>query len=71
MKVNEDYIKKVINEELSTQEVKNIINNKLSSFIEEKEFEKKVKEITSDVFEHFFKNMYNKRGFWKNDLKNG
>ena len=67
MKVNEDYIKKVINEELSTQEVKNIINNKLSSFIEEKEFEKKVKEITSDVFE----NMYNKRGFWKNDLKNG
>ena len=71
MKVNEDYIKKVINEELSTQEVKNIINNKLSSFIEEKEFEKKIKEITSDVFEHFFKNMYNKRGFWKNDLKNG
>lgn len=71
MKVNEDYIKKVINEELSTQEVKNIINNKLSSFIKEKEFEKKVKEITSDIFEHFFKNMYNKRGFWKNDLKNG
>lgn len=71
MKFNEDYVKKVINEELSTQEVKNIINNKLSSFIEEKEFEKKIKEITSDVFEHFFKNMYNKRGFWKNDLKNG
>lgn len=71
MKVNEDYVRKVINEELSTQEVKNIINNKLSSFIKEKEFEKKVKEITSDIFEHFFKNMYNKRGFWKNDLKNG
>lgn len=69
--INEEYVKKIVSEELSKQEVKNLIDSKISSFLKEKEFETKIKGIISDVFEHFFKNMYNKRGFWKNDLKNG
>ena len=60
----------MINEELTNSEVRNIINSKLDDFIKEKEFEKRVREISSDALEKFFKMMYNKRGFWKNEIKN-
>lgn len=59
-----------INEELTNSEVRNIINSKLDDFIKEKDFEKRVREISSDALEKFFKMMYNKRGFWKNEIKN-
>lgn len=62
--------RKKINEELTNSEVRNIINSKLDDFIKEKEFEKRVREISSDALEKFFKMMYNKRGFWKNEIKN-
>ena len=62
--------KKKINEELTNSEVRNIINSKLDDFIKEKDFEKRVREISSDALEKFFKMMYNKRGFWKNEIKN-
>ena len=62
--------KKKINEELTNSEVRNIINSKLDDFIKEKEFEKRVREISSDALEKFFKMMYNKRGFWKSEIKN-
>ena len=60
----------MINEELTNSEVRNIINSKLDDFIKEKDFEKRVREISSDALEKFFKMMYNKRGFWKNEIKN-
>ena len=63
-------LKPMINEELTNSEVRNIINSKLDDFIKEKEFEKRVREISSDALEKFFKMMYNKRGFWKNEIKN-
>lgn len=62
--------RKKINEELTNSEVRNIINSKLDDFIKEKDFEKRVREISSDALEKFFKMMYNKRGFWKNEIKN-
>ena len=62
--------RKKINEELTNSEVMNIINSKLDYFIKEKDFEKRVREISSDALEKFFKMMYNKRGFWKNEIKN-
>ena len=62
--------RKKINEELTNSEVRNIINSKLDDFIKEKDFEKRVREISSDALERFFKLMYNKRGFWKNEIKN-
>lgn len=62
--------RKIINEELTRAEVRNIIDSKVSDYIKEKEFEKRVREITSDAIEKFFKMMYTKRGFWKGELKN-
>ena len=62
--------RKKINEELTNSEVRNIINSKLDDCIKEKDFEKRVREISSDALERFFKLMYNKRGFWKSEIKN-
>lgn len=30
-----------------------------------------VREITADVIDDFFQQMWHKKGFWKNTLKNG
>ena len=47
-----------------------MIDSKVSEYIKEKEFEKRVREITTDAMEKFFRMMYNKRGFRKGELKN-
>ena len=61
-------IKNIIKEELTKQDVNSMINDKLSVYIKKYEMTKEVKKIVSDVMEEFFKMMYNKRGFWKNNL---
>lgn len=60
-----DRIAQILREELTKYEVNNMISDKLK----EKEFENKVKDIVTDVMEKFFRMMYNKRGFWKSDIK--
>ena len=61
-------IKNIIKEELTKQDVNSMINDKLSVYIKKYEMTKEVKKIVSDVMEEFFKMMYNKRGFWTNNL---
>ena len=61
-------IKNIIKEELTKQDVNSMINDKLSVYIKKYKMTKEVKKIVSDVMEEFFKMMYNKRGFWKNNL---
>lgn len=63
-------MKRYINEEITKAEIRSMIDSKISDYLKEKEFEKRVKELTSDVMEKFFRMMYNKRGFWKGELKN-
>lgn len=64
----EKKIREIIKEELTKSEVSSMISDKLSSYIKKYELERKVKEIVKDVMDSFFKMMYNKRGFWKNNL---
>ena len=59
-----------INEEITKAEIRSMIDSKVSDYIREKEFERRVREITSDAIEKFFKMMYNKRGFWKSEIRN-
>ena len=61
-------IKNIIKEELTKQDVNSMINDKLSVYIKKYEMTKEVKKIVSDVMEEFFKMMYNKQAFWKNNL---
>lgn len=62
--------RKHINEELTKAEIRNMIDTKVADFIKEKDFERRVRELTADAMEKFFRMMYNKRGFWKGELKN-
>ena len=62
--------RKKINEEITRAEIRSMIDSKVEEYLKEKAFEKRIREITSDAFEKFFKMLYNKRGFWKGELKN-
>jgi hypothetical protein len=63
-------MKRRLNEEITKAEIRSMIDSKVADYLREKDFEKRVREITSDVVEKFFKMMYTKRGFWKGELKN-
>ena len=62
--------KKCINEDVTATEVRSIVNNKLDDFLKERDFEKKVKEVTAKVFEKFIAELFNKRIMWTSGLKN-
>lgn len=68
-KIDSNAIRQLVSEELSRADIRSIVNDRIHEFLREKEFEDKIKDITSEVFEKFFKMMYTKRGFWKNDIK--
>lgn len=59
-----------LNEEVTKGEIRSMIDSQLSDFLKDKDFEKRIKELTTDAMERFFKTMYNKRNFWKAELKN-
>ena len=59
-----------INEEVTSNEVRSIVNSKLDDFLREREFEKKVKDISAKVLEKFISQLFNKRLMWTSSLKN-
>lgn len=67
--LNEEDLKRMVQEELSRSDVRSIINDRIAEYLKEREFEEKIKSIISDTFENYFKYMYTKRGMWKNELK--
>ena len=70
MSLNEHNINKIINEELTKVEVRNIVSSKLDDFLKDRDFKKKVKEIAVDILDDFFRDMWHKKSFWKTSLKN-
>lgn len=69
--INESIVKRYIIEELTKSEVSSMIDDKLTTYLRKSQLKGEVKEIVADVMEKFFRMMFNKRGFWKNDVKNG
>ena len=68
MELNEK-IYRLINEEMSKTEITSLINSKIDSNMSSKDFEKKVKEITSAVINDLFKVLWQRNGFWKDSIK--
>lgn len=58
-----------INEDITVGEVRNIVNNKLDDFLKEREFEKKVNELSAKVLEKFITQLFNKRLMWTSTIK--
>jgi hypothetical protein len=56
-------------EDLTMTEVTSLIKNKIDSNLTSREFEKKVKEITSSVISELFKILWQRNNFWKDGVK--
>lgn len=67
--LNESKLRRIIREELTKQEVRNIVSDKLASFTKDKEFEKAVSDITVEVFDKFFQYMWSRKTTWKSGIK--
>ena len=59
-----------INEDVTSSEVRNIVNSKLDDFLKERDFEKRVNELSTKVLEKFIAQLFNKRLMWTSSLKN-
>lgn len=59
-----------INEDITSSEVRGIVNSKLEDFLKERDFEKRVNELTAKVLEKFITQLFNKRLMWTSNLKN-
>lgn len=70
MRITENEIREMIQEELSKQEVNSMIDSKVSEYLKDREFKKQVRNIAVDVIDDFFHEMWRKNGFWKNPIKN-
>lgn len=64
-----DYLYKIINEELSKNEVSSLIASKIDSNLSSKDFEKRVKEIATEVVSELFKILWQRDSLWKNSIK--
>jgi uncharacterized membrane protein YheB (UPF0754 family) len=70
MTITENEIRKMLREELTKQEVRSMIDDKLSEYLKDRELKKQIRNIAVDVIDDFFREMWRKNGFWKNPLKN-
>lgn len=68
MNLYEAKIVRMLNEELSKNEVQTMISSKISSSYGSKEFKQEVKEIAAKVVEELFKTLWQKKNFWKSDV---
>lgn len=66
--MNENIVK-IIKEELSKAEVASMIRDKVDSNLSSKDFEKKVKEIASEIMSEFFKLLWQRDSLWKNSIR--
>lgn len=64
------YKRGYINEDVTSNEVRNIVNSKLEDFLKERDFEKRVNELSAKVLEKFIAQLFNKRLMWTSSLKN-
>ena len=68
-KMNINLLKQIINEELTHSDVRRITNSEIDDYLKSKEFETAVKKLIVDTMEKYYRMMYNKRGFWKGELR--
>ena len=63
-------IYQILMEELSKSDVSSMIDRKLSSSLDSKDFKKKVKELSAEVVNDLFKILWQRNSVWKNSVKN-
>lgn len=66
--MNEEFTRLII-EEVTKSEIKNMISNNNSDFIKSKEFNDKIKEISAKVIEELYKILWTRKSFWLDPIK--
>lgn len=61
--------RKIIKEELTKNDVENIVSNRMSSKLDSSDFQKKIKSIVADTLEELYKTLYNRSSTWKSSIK--
>lgn len=70
MRLNEQILRSIIEEELTKSEVSSLIANKIDDNLSSAAFKKKVKELASDVVSELFKILWQRNSFWKSSVAN-
>ena len=69
MDKNTEKIKKLIIEELTKSEVRNMINVETDSLLDSRQFKEKVKDISAKVIEELYKILWTRKNFWSDAIK--
>lgn len=70
MRLNEQILRGIIEEELTKSEISSLIANKIDDNLSSSAFKKKVKELASDVVSELFKILWQRNSFWKSPVAN-
>ena len=70
MRLNEQILRGIIEEELTKSEISSLIANKIDDKLSSAAFKKKVKELASDVVSELFKILWQRNSFWKSSVMN-
>lgn len=66
---NSRNIQQIIKEEMTKPEIVSLLNNKIDSHLNSKDFEKKVREISTSVVGELFRLLWQQKSFWENRIK--
>ena len=61
--------RKMLQEDLSRNDVEGIISNRLSSYSNSSDFKKAVRAIAADVIEDLYRTLWNRSSSWKGGIK--
>ena len=48
-----------------------MITTALDNFLKERELRKRIRELSAEILEDFFRQMWQRKGFWQSGIKNG
>lgn len=68
MKKDMDSLKKIIIEEITKAEIRDMISTENQKLIKSRDFEKKVKELSAKVIEELYKILWTRKGFWSDSI---
>ncbi len=63
--ISDKRIDKIISEEINRTDVESIVNRRISSSYDSRDFKKAVKDITADVIEDLFRTLWNRSSAWR------
>lgn len=67
--MDNNVLNKIIKEEMTKSEISSLITNKIDSKLSSREFEKIVKEISTEVINNLFKVLWQRNNMWKHSVK--